>query len=125
VPGVREVVVVLVMAGCSSFLTYRPVQATARAASSAAQTQSQNENHSAEPVRLKVKVGKSLLIDSKLEVTRFALGDEKLAEAVAVSPWEVLINGKAQGETSLIVWQKNGARLDYNLTVAAAGGEDK
>ncbi len=32
-------------------------------------------------------------------------------------PKEVLINGKAPGETSLIVWQQNGARLIYDLTV--------
>jgi len=126
VPRVREIVVVLAMAGCSSFLTYQPIHASASpAASPAAQAQSQNESASAEPVKLKVKVGKSLIIDSPLEMTRIALGDEKFAEAVAISPREVLINGKAQGETSLIVWQKNGARLNYNLTVAAAGGEDK
>ena len=40
-----------------------------------------------------------------------------LVEAVAVSPKEVLINGKAPGETSLIVWQQNGSRLIYDLTV--------
>src|SRR5262249_44018355 len=38
-------------------------------------------------------------------------------EAVAVNPKEVLINGKAPGETSVIVWQQNGARLIYDLTV--------
>ena len=40
-----------------------------------------------------------------------------LAEAVAVNPKEVLINGLAAGETSLIVWQQNGSRLVYDLTV--------
>ena len=30
---------------------------------------------------------------------------------------EVLINGKLPGETSLIVWQQNGARLVYDLMV--------
>ena len=40
-----------------------------------------------------------------------------LAEAVAVNPKEVLINGKMPGETSLIVWQQNGSRLIYDLTV--------
>ena len=40
-----------------------------------------------------------------------------LAEAVAIGPKEVLINGKAPGETSLIVWQEDGTRLIYDLTV--------
>jgi pilus assembly protein CpaC len=36
---------------------------------------------------------------------------------VAVNPKEVLINGKAAGETSLIIWQEGGNRLLYDLTV--------
>jgi pilus assembly protein CpaC len=38
-------------------------------------------------------------------------------EAVAIGPKEVLINGKLPGETSLIIWQDNDARLIYDLTV--------
>ena len=36
---------------------------------------------------------------------------------MAVTPKEILINGKAPGETSLIVWQQGGTRLVYDLTV--------
>ena len=36
---------------------------------------------------------------------------------MAIGPKEVLINGKAPGETSLIIWQQNGTRLIYDLTV--------
>ena len=45
------------------------------------------------------------------------LSPEDLIEAVAVNPKEVLINGKAAGETSLIIWQEGGNRLLYDLTV--------
>jgi pilus assembly protein CpaC len=64
-----------------------------------------------------VTVGKSLMVDSPLPVKRISVADGALADAVAVAPKEVLINGKAPGETSVIVWQENGARLIYNLTV--------
>jgi pilus assembly protein CpaC len=40
-----------------------------------------------------------------------------LAEAVAITPREILINGKLPGETSLIVWQQGGNRLFFDLTV--------
>ena len=67
--------------------------------------------------RLVVTVGKSLIIDSPLKIQRISVANGDLMEAVAVNPKEVLINGKAPGETSLIVWQENGTRLLYDLTV--------
>lgn len=67
--------------------------------------------------KLVVTVGKSLIIDSPLDIRRLSVANGDLAEAVAVNPKEVLINGKMPGETSLIVWQQNGSRLIYDLTV--------
>jgi pilus assembly protein CpaC len=68
-----------------------------------------------------VTVGKSLIIDSPLNIIRVHVSNGDLAEAVAVNPREVLINGKAPGETSLIVWQQNGARIVYDLTIRMSG----
>src|SRR5262249_54633633 len=45
------------------------------------------------------------------------LANGELAEAVAVNPREVLINGKTAGETTLILWQQGGPRLMYDLVV--------
>jgi pilus assembly protein CpaC len=64
-----------------------------------------------------VTVGKSLIIDSPLAIERLSVADGSLADVVANSPKEVLINGKAPGETSLIIWQKGGSRLTYDLIV--------
>jgi pilus assembly protein CpaC len=64
-----------------------------------------------------VTVGKSLIIDSPMKILRISVADGGLIEAVAVNPKEVLINGKAAGETSLIIWQEGGNRLLYDLTV--------
>jgi pilus assembly protein CpaC len=121
---IREVVTVLAMAACGSFLTYRPVHATEPAATSPTQPQQPQPAQSAAgqtPTgtqgKLMVTVGKSLIIDSPLEIRRISVANGDLAEAVAVNPREVLINGKAAGETSLIVWQANGVRLIYDLTV--------
>jgi pilus assembly protein CpaC len=69
------------------------------------------------PGKLVVTVGKSLIIDSPLKIQRISVANGELMEAVAVNPKEVLINGKAPGETSLIIWQENGTRLLYDLTV--------
>jgi pilus assembly protein CpaC len=71
----------------------------------------------ATPGKLTVTVGKSLIIDSPLNIQRLSVANGDLVEAVAVNPKEVLINGKGPGETSLIVWQQNGNRLLYDLTI--------
>jgi pilus assembly protein CpaC len=67
--------------------------------------------------KLMVTVGKSLIIDSPLNIQRLSVANGELIEAVAVGPKEVLINGKAPGETSLVVWQQSGSRLLYDLVV--------
>jgi pilus assembly protein CpaC len=71
----------------------------------------------AAPGKLVVTVGKSLIIDSPMKIQRISVANGDLIEAVAVNPKEVLINGKAAGETSLIIWQEGGNRLLYDLTV--------
>jgi len=66
---------------------------------------------------LVVTVGKALVLDNALNIQRVSLANGELAEAVAVNPREVLINGKAPGETTLIIWQQGGPRLLYDLAV--------
>lgn len=64
-----------------------------------------------------VTVGKSLIVESPVIIQRVSVGDSNMAEAIAVSPREVLVNGKKPGETSLIVWQQGGNRLLFDLRV--------
>src|SRR5580698_3641496 len=68
---------------------------------------------------LTVTVGKSVLVDSPANIERVAVANGALAEAVAITPREVLINGKAAGETTMIVWQTGGNRLFFDLAVQA------
>lgn len=67
--------------------------------------------------QLVVTVGKSLIIDSPLPIKRLAYANGALVEAQAIGPKEVLLNGKAPGETSLVIWQDDNTRLIYDLTV--------
>ena len=66
---------------------------------------------------LSVTVGKSVLVDSPAVIERVAVANGTLVEAVAITPHEVLVNGKAAGETTMIVWQQGGNRLFFDLTV--------
>lgn len=66
---------------------------------------------------LSVMVGKSVIIDSKADIVRVAMAGATLAETVAINPREILVNGLLPGETSLVIWEVGGVRLEYDLTV--------
>jgi pilus assembly protein CpaC len=87
------------------------------AADDAPDSQQNASGQSAPVEKWTVTVGKSLIMDSPTPIERLSVADGNLADAVAIGPKEVLINGKAPGETSLIVWQKGGSRLFYDLVV--------
>ena len=67
--------------------------------------------------RLAVTVGKSLVIDSPVNIQRVSVANDTLAEALAVTPRELLINGKAPGETTLVLWEQGGRRVHYDIMV--------
>ena len=70
---------------------------------------------------LSVAVGKAVLVDCAQPIQRVAVGQGEIAEASAISPTEIMINGKAEGETSLIIWDIHGGRQFFNVTVRANG----
>jgi pilus assembly protein CpaC len=73
------------------------------------------------PRDLVVSSGKSLVIDSPVDVKRVSIANPDVAEAVGITPREVLINGRAPGQTSLIVWQDGGNRMLFDVTVKPQG----
>lgn len=71
-----------------------------------------------QPAReLVLTVGKSLIVNSAANIQRVAVGFGDVAEARAVGPKEVLLDGKAPGETSLIIWQEGGNKLFFDVVV--------
>jgi pilus assembly protein CpaC len=69
------------------------------------------------PNELFVTVGKSVIVNSSVPIERASVGFGDVAEATAVGPTEVLVNGKAAGETSLIIWQRGGGKLFFDILV--------
>jgi len=69
---------------------------------------------------LSVSVGKTVLVDCAKPVSRVAVGLGEFAEASAISPTEIMVNGKAAGETSLIIWDTAGGRQFFNVVVRAS-----
>ncbi len=88
-------------------------------ASSSRQTPQHSQNQDV-PASLVLTAGKSVIVDTTLSVERISVGFGDVAEATAISPYELLLNGKAPGVTSLIVWQQGGSRRTFDVTVVAS-----
>ena len=69
---------------------------------------------------LSVAVGKTVLVDTTWPIKRAAIGMSDIAEVHGTGPTEIIVNGKAPGETSLIVWDTHGGRQFFNVTVRAS-----
>ncbi len=67
-----------------------------------------------------VTVNKSVIIDNDSAIKRVSTANGEVAEAVAVSATEIVINGKVPGETSVILWDANGKRKIFDVRVLAS-----
>lgn len=72
----------------------------------------------AEPglIRLDVTIGKSQIIDLKDPFTRASVTNPTIADVFAITPNQILINGKATGVTSLVVFYP-GKTMFFDLVV--------
>src|SRR5687767_13204636 len=71
-----------------------------------------------EPIAVNVLVGQSRVINFDKPVGRFSVSNPDIAEAVLVSPDQVLVNGKGFGQVNFIAWeQTGGAYLVFDVYV--------
>ena len=68
-------------------------------------------------LRVSLITGRSTVVNTDFDVTRIAVTNPAIADAVVVQPREILIDGKAPGTISLIVWGGSNQRLQYDLVV--------
>src|SRR5215472_2048560 len=76
---------------------------------------------------LSLIVGRSVLLDCAAPVQRVAIGLGDFAEAQVITPTEIMVNAKAAGETTLILWEAGGKREFFNVIVrpSTAANTDK
>ena len=67
-------------------------------------------------LRVFVTAGRSTIVATDFDVTRIAITNPDVADAVVVRPREILVDGKAPGTISLIVWGSD-QRLQYDVVV--------
>src|SRR5215470_20339708 len=66
---------------------------------------------------LSLTVGKGELLQFDHDVERVVIAEPKIADAVVVSPHDVMVNAKGAGQTTLVVWPMDEQPLRYDITV--------
>jgi pilus assembly protein CpaC len=73
-----------------------------------------------ESVAVNVLVGQSRVINFDRPVGRFSVSNPETAEAVLVTPDQVIVNGKAFGQVNFIAWEQTGGQyLVFDVYVRA------
>ena len=77
------------------------------------------------PKEISIITGRGDLLQFERDIERLGISEPKIADAVLVSPREIMINGKSPGKTSLIVWDGGSAPHRYNIDVVVDTSESE
>ena len=91
-----------------------PSPAATQSPSARAQA-SEGEAQGAAPLR--VMVGKSLLINTTERLKRVSVTDAGVADAIVVTPTQILVHGRSAGEVSLLIWDELERSRSFDLRV--------
>jgi pilus assembly protein CpaC len=69
--------------------------------------------------RLRIVAGRSTVLTTDFDIRRISITNPEVSDATVVSPRELLVDGKAPGTISLIVWGET-RRVHYELVVEPA-----
>src|SRR5262249_32460958 len=69
------------------------------------------------PENLHLLVGRSLVISSPAPLRPVSVADPSCLDTLVVNPQQVLINGKAPGSVSLVLWDENGQSQSFDVFV--------
>jgi pilus assembly protein CpaC len=99
--GPNSTATALVLASASSS---QPAAAKAQPAVNPAQT-------------IQMLLGHSRLVNMPARITRVSIADPAILDVLIVGPDQVLINGKAPGSVSLVLWDESGESQAYDVRV--------
>ncbi len=80
-------------------------------------TQAGRPEEAEAPQTLHLLVGRSIVISSPTRIKRVSLADPNIAEAIVVSPTQVLVNGKTPGGVSLLLWDEADQSQAFEVSV--------
>ncbi len=102
-----------------------PAQTPEAAPTPTASTTANPPGETSNAAPLRVMVGKSLLINTSERLKRVSVTDPNVADALVVTPTQILVHGRSPGEVSLMIWDEVersrtfDLRVDVDVTAAA------
>lgn len=94
-----------------------PVPAAVRPAPEAKRVGADSAAAMAAPVSLELETHHSLLVRSPQPLTQVSVADNAIAEVTVVSPYQVLVQGKAPGDVSMLLWDAKQHVHPYTVRV--------
>jgi Flp pilus assembly secretin CpaC len=85
----------------------------------------QNQAGDTEVVHVDLPVGRSYLIRSPEVITRVSVANPDVADVVVMSTHDVVVNGRAGGETDVVVWESDINRQHYRMMVHAPSDQQQ
>ncbi|MBM3810516.1 MAG: type II and III secretion system protein [Acidimicrobiia bacterium] len=73
----------------------------------------------APPRDLPLTLGRGELVQFHNDILRVAVSEPKIADAVVVSPREVMVNAKGVGKATIVVWETGAIPARFNVNVVA------
>jgi len=122
------------MAGTALAFRWQDATPSANTAPAAANPQtlpaaSDQRSETSGSAPLRVMVGKSLLVNTTERLRRVSVTDPGVADAIVVTPTQILIHGRSPGEVSLLIWDELERSQSFDLRVdvdvSAAAEEEK
>src|SRR5438094_1687705 len=101
----------------------QPAQPAPQQPSAAQPQSSPQQNVSSEGQALHILVGKSVVVNVQAPITRVLSSNPSVIETLATSPTEIVVEGRAAGSSSLILWDQSGRSqmLDVIVDVDVSG----
>src|SRR5689334_24074299 len=67
--------------------------------------------------------GRGELLQFQNDITKVVISEPKIADALVVSPREVMVNAKGPGHTTLVVWEGESAPQRFEIAVLKDNSE--
>ncbi len=69
------------------------------------------------PQSIKLTVGQGELVQFQQDITKVVVSEPKIADAIVVSPREVMVTAKGTGKTTLVIWEEGKSPARYDVQV--------
>ena len=78
------------------------------------------------PKAIRLTLGQGELVQFEQDISKVVVAEPKIADAIVVSPREVMVTAKGTGKTTLVIWEegKGPARFDINVLLDLTATDD-